>query len=143
RGRYLSYQGPVPETTRAAGHLESVSAPDLLAYYAQFHTIPACWERDVVSLAGYGALPQGYAYCAQGTIQGYLIHWGNTILDLAMAPQADVEQVGAALLSRMRSAGIVHATIAKVPESAALGPALARLGFTPARDYLLMGRELS
>ena len=143
RGRYLSYEGPVPETTRAAGHLEPVPALDLLANYAQLHIIPACWERDAASLAGYGALPQGYAYYDQGTLQGYLIHWGNTILDLAMAPQADVEQGSAVLLGRMRTAGIVHATIAKVPESEPLGPVLARLGFTPVRDYLLMGRELS
>jgi len=143
RGHYLSYQGPTPEITRAAEHIEPIPAPDLLAYYAQFHPIPACWERDAASLAGYGALPQGYAYYAQGTLQGYLIHWGNTILDLAMAPEAEVEQVSAALLSRMRTAGSVHATIAKVPEGEPIGPVLARLGFTPTRDYLLMGRELS
>ena len=143
RGRYVSYRGPIPEATSAAGRIEPVPAPDLLAYYAQFHTIPACWERNAESLAGYGALPQGYAYYAQGTVQGYLIHWGNAILDLAMAPQADTEQVSAALLGRMRTAGIVHATLAKVPEGEPVGPALARLGFTPVQDYLLMGQELS
>ena len=57
----------------------------MLAYYAPFHTIPACWERKAESLAGYGTLPQGYAYYAQGTVQGYLIHRDNTILDLALA----------------------------------------------------------
>src|SRR5262249_29831084 len=62
RGRYVSYQGPVPEATRLTGRIEPVPAPDLLAYYAQFHTIPACWERHVASLTAYGVLPQGYAY---------------------------------------------------------------------------------
>ena len=143
RRRYVSYQGPVPEATRSAGRIESVAAPDLLAYYAQFHTIPACWERNAESLAGYGVLPQGYAYYAQDTVQGYLIYRGNTILDLAITPQADAEQVSAALLSRMRAARVSHATLAKVPEGESIGPGLARLGFTPVRDYLLMGQELS
>lgn len=142
RGRYVSYQGPLPEATRAAGHIAPVPAPDLLAYYAQFHTIPACWERQAESLAGYGALPQGYAYYTQGTVQGYLSHWGNAILDLAIAPQAETEQVSAALLGHMRTAGSVHATLAKVPEGELIGAALVRLGFTPVQDYLLMGREL-
>ena len=62
------------------GSIEVVSPPDLLAYYVPFHTIPACWERNAESLAGYGTLPQGYAYYAQGTVQGYLIHRDNTIL---------------------------------------------------------------
>ena len=143
RGRYVSYQGLVPEAARSAGHIEPVPAPDLLTYYAQFHTIPACWERHAASLAGYGALPQGYAYYVQDTVQGYLIHWDNTILDLAIAPQADTEQVSTALLGHMRTAGIAHAILAKVPEGEPIGPALARLGFTPVREYFLMGQELS
>ena len=142
RGRYVSYQGPVPEAPRITGRIEPVPAPDLLAHYAQFHTIPTCWERHVASLTAYGALPQGYAYYAQDTVQGYLIHWNNTILDLAIAPQAEIEQVSAALLGHMQTAGIVHATLAKVPEGEPIGPTLARLGFTPVREYLLMGQEL-
>jgi len=143
RGRYVSYQGLVPEATRSAGRIEPVLAPDLLAYYAQFHTIPACWERNVASLTGYGTLPQGYACYTQDTVQGYLIYWHNTILDLAIAPQADPEQVSAALLGQLRTAGMAHTTLAKVPEGEIIGPALVRLGFTPVRDYLLMGQELS
>src|SRR5262245_9722359 len=142
RGHYVSYRGLVPEVTSSAGRIESVPAPDLLAYYAPFHPIPACWERHAESLAGYGALPQGYAYYAQDTVQGYLIHWDNTILDLAIAPQADTAQVSAALLGHMRTAGIVHATLAKVPEGEPIGPTLARRGLTPVREYLLMGQEL-
>ena len=143
RGRYVSYQGLVPEATRITGRIEPVPAPDLLGYYAQFHTVPACWERHVASLAGYGTLPQGYACYTQDTVQGYLIYWHNTILDLAIAPQADTEQVSAALLGQLRIAGIAHTTLAKVPEGETIGPALVRLGFTPVRDYLLMGQELS
>ena len=115
RGRYVSYQGFLTEMPGIPGSIEAVSPPDLLAYYVPFHTIPACWERNAESLAGYGTLPQGYAYYAQGTVQGYLIHRDNTILDLALAPQADVEQVSAALLGRMCAAGWTHATPRKYP----------------------------
>ena len=139
----MSYHGLLPEATDSPGSVEPVPAPDLLAYYTPFHTMPACWERHATSLAGYGALPQGYAYYAQDMVQGYLIHWDNTILDLAVAPQADAEQVSTALLCRMRDAGLSHATLAKVPEGEPIGPALERLGFTPVRDYLLMGQELA
>jgi GNAT superfamily N-acetyltransferase len=142
RGRYVSYQGLLTQVPGSPGSLEAVSSPDVLAYYAPFHTIPACWERNAESLAGYGTLPQGYAYYAQGTVQGYLIHRDNTILDLALAPQADAQQVSAALLGRMRAAGCTHATLAKVPEGEPIVPVLARLGFTPTADYLLMGQDL-
>ena len=142
RGRYVCYQGFVTEMPGIPGRIEAVPPPDLLAYYAPFHTTPACWERNAASLARYGTLPQGYAYYAQSTVQGYLIHWGNTILDLAMAPHVDAEQVSAALLGRMRTAGYAHATLAKVPEGEPVGLVLARLGFTPTADYLLMGQDL-
>jgi GNAT superfamily N-acetyltransferase len=142
RGRYVSYQGFLPELTDVPGSIEAVSPPDLLAYYAPFHTILACWERNAASLAGYGTLPQGYAYYAQDTVQGYLIHRDNTVLDLALAPQADAQQVSAALLGRMQAAGCTHATLAKVPEGEPIVPVLTRLGFSPTADYLLMGQEL-
>jgi len=142
RGRYVGYQGFLTEVPGIPGSIEAVPPPDLLAYYAPFHTIPACWERKAESLAGYGTLPQGYAYYARGTVQGYLIHRGNTILDLALAPQADAEQVSAVLLGCMCAAGWTHATLAKVPEDEPIGPVLAFLGFTPTADYLLMGQAL-
>jgi hypothetical protein len=125
------------------GSVEPIAAPDVLAYYVPFHAATACWERHAVSLASYGALPQSYAYYAQGTLQGYLIHWGTTILDLAIAPQADAVHISTALLCRMRDAGFSHATLTKVPEGEPIGPALQRLGFTPVQDYLLMGQELA
>ena len=142
RGRYVSYQGFLTEMTDIPGSIKAVSPPELLAYYAPFHTATACWERNAESLAGYGALPQGYAYYIQDAVQGYLIHWDTTILDLAIAPQADTEQVSTALLGRMRAAGCAHATLAKVPEGDPMGSVLARLGFTPTADYLLMGQDL-
>jgi len=142
RGRYVSYQGCLTEMPGIPGSIEAVPPPDLLIYYAPFHLTPACWERNAESLAGYGTLPQGYAYYAQGTVQGYLIHRGNTILDLALAPQADAEQVSAALLGRMRGAGYTHAILTKVPEGEPIGPVLVRLGFSPAADYLSMGQDL-
>src|SRR5438093_3491940 len=142
RGRYVSYQGLLTGMLDLPGNIEVVRAPDLLAYYPQFHTVPACWERNAESLAAYGALPQGYAYCVQGVVQGYLIHWDSTILDLAMAPHADAEQVITALLGRMHAAGYTHTTLAKVPEGEPVGPLLARLGFTATADYLLLGQAL-
>jgi GNAT superfamily N-acetyltransferase len=141
-GRYVSYQGLLAEMTSIPGSITEVSPPDLLPYYAPFHTTPACWERNAESLAGYGTLPQGYAYYIQDTIQGYLIHRDNTILDLAVAPHADAEQTSAALLSRMHAAGHTHAALAKVPVGEAMGPILTRLGFTPTAEYLLMGQNL-
>jgi len=142
RGCYVSYQGLLTEMPDIPGSVQAVPPPDVLAYYAPFHTTPACWERHVESLAGYGTLPQGYAYYTQSTVQGYLIHRDHTILDLAVAPQADAQQVSAALLGRMRAAGWTHATLAKVPEGEPIGPVLTRLGFTPTADYLLMGQDL-
>ena len=142
RGHYVTYQGFLTGMTGSPGSVEAVPPPALLPYYAPFHTTSACWERNAASLAGYGTLPQGYAYYAQGTIQGYLIHRDNTILDLALAPQADAEQTGAALLGRMHAAGWTHATLAKVPEGEPIGPVLTRLGFTPTAEYLLMGQDL-
>jgi GNAT superfamily N-acetyltransferase len=142
RGRYVSYQGSLMETPGIPGSIEAVPPPDLLTYYAPFHTTPACWERNAESLAGYGTLPQGYAYYAQGTVQGYLIHRDTTILDLALAPQTGAQQVSAALLGRMCAAGWTHATLAKVPEDEPIVSVLTRLGFTPTADYLLMGQEL-
>lgn len=143
RGRYVSYRGLLPEATGSADRVAPVPVPDLLGYFTPFHTAAACWERNAESLAGYGALPQGYAYVAQDTVQGYLIHWGATILDLAVAPQADAEHVSAALLCRMRTAGLTHATLAKVPEGEPIAAVLQRLGFTPVQTYLLMGQELA
>jgi len=142
RGRYVSYQGLLTEMPDIPGSVQAVPPPDVLAYYAPFHTTPACWERHVESLAGYGTLPQGYAYYTQSTVQGYLIHRDHIILDLAVAPQADAQQVSAALLGHMRAAGWTHATLAKVPEGEPIGPVLTRLGFTPTADYLLMGQDL-
>src|SRR5499427_2837444 len=46
RGRYVSYQGALMETPGISGSIEAVPPPDVLAYYASFHTLPACWERN-------------------------------------------------------------------------------------------------
>ena len=142
RGRSISYRGHLAASPGVSGQVSTVSPPDLLTDYTPWHPIPACWERDAASLAGYGTLPQGYAYTAQGTVQGYLIHWGTTILDLALAPQAEASHVLAALLGRMQAAGCTRATLAKVPEEDPIGSALTRLGFTPTAEYLCMGQDL-
>ena len=78
----------------------------------------------------------------EGTVQGYFIHQGNSILDLALAPQADAEHVSAALLSHMYATGWIHATLAKVSEDEPIGAVLVRLGFTSTTDHLWMGQDL-
>jgi GNAT superfamily N-acetyltransferase len=142
RGRYVSYQGSLPAVTAGSGEVVEVPAPELLAWYPQFHVSPACWERQAASLAGYGALPHGYAYREPGGVYGYVLHRGDTILDLAIDPQADAAHVSTALLGRLRAAGISRATLAKVPDVDPLCTVLERLGFTPSGSYLLMGQEL-
>jgi ribosomal protein S18 acetylase RimI-like enzyme len=141
RGRYVSYQGSLADMIDTVG-VTMVPVPALLEHYRPWHSTAACWERNAASLAGYGTLPQGYAYAASGVIQGYLIHRDDAILDLALAPDAEPAQVIPALLSRMRIEGYTHATLAKVPEYDPIGPALIRLGFLSMGEHVLMGRAL-
>jgi ribosomal protein S18 acetylase RimI-like enzyme len=142
RGRYVSYHGQLTALPDVTGSTETVSPPTLLESYTRCHAAPACWERNVDSLAGYGTLPQGYAYYLKGSMQGYLLHRESTILDLAIAPQADAVQTSAALLGRMHAVGWTHATLSKVPEGEPVGPVLEHLGFHATAEYLWMGQEL-
>lgn len=142
RGRFVSYHGLLPEGAVALEQVDTVPVPDLLADLAAWQSLPACWERNAASLAGYGSVPPGYVYTAQGRWQGVLVHWQHHILALALAPDADAMVVLPALLGRLRAAGCTHASLAKVPEGDPLGPALTRLGFTPTTTYLHLGRVL-
>lgn len=141
QGRYVSYQGvlPAPSLPQA---IETMPAPEILDAYAHYHTTEACWERSAASLAAYGTLPLGYVYRAQGAVQGYLLHLGETILDLALAPQAASLEVVTALLGRMQAAGHAQAVLPKVPDHDPLHAVLPCLGFTAVREFLWMGRNL-
>lgn len=144
RGRYVSYQGPLLALASPcfSGQVEVVPAPGLLVHHAPFHAIPACWERHAESLAAYGSLPQGAVYREQGEVCGYVMYWGETILDLAVAPQADALTVSRALLGAMQANGITQATLPKVPDTEPLRAVLPQCGLQPITAYLLMGQAL-
>ena len=115
----------------------------MLNFYEAFHAFPACWERSADSLAGYGELIQGYAYREDGATEGYLLHQGATILDLACAPDADAARASAALLSRLHAVGTSPVTLPKVNAADPLFDILQQQGLKPARSYRLMGQRLS
>lgn len=141
-GYYVSYHGTLAHRCTSPEAVTSATMAELLAAYAQFHSRPMCWERQVESLAAYGEVPQAYAYRTQGELWGYLVHRGSTILDLAIAPHADAVQVSTTLLSRMAAAGITQASVAKVPQEDGLCAVLERQGFTRSGGHLLMGQQL-
>lgn len=155
RGRWVSYHGPLPEGVGAfhrgpgpllqdrQARVDTVPVPDVLADLAAWETHPVCWERNAASLAGYGTVPQGAVYTAQGVRQGVLVHQGPAILALAVAPEADTAQILPALLGGMHAAGFTHASLAKLSDADPLGPALTSLGWTPTTTYLHLGRVLN
>lgn len=142
RGRYVSYQGFLGAPTSLSAQVETVPAPALLVHYAPLHAVAACWERNPESLAAYGSLPQGAVYREHGEVCGYVMYWGETILDLAVAPQADALTVSRALLGAMQANGITQATLPKVPDTEPLCAVLPQCGLQPIATYLLMGRAL-
>ena len=141
-GCYVSYHGTLTKQHASPEAVTRATIGELLAAYAQFHPRPMCWERQAESLAAYGEVPQAYAYRPQGELWGYLVHRGSTILDLAIAPHADADQVSTTLLSAMAAAGITQASIAKVPREDGLCAVLERRGFTQSGGHLLMGQQL-
>lgn len=142
RERYVSYQGHLSLADAPAGRVRTVSAPEALALFTSWHTVPPCWERTAASLAAYGTVPQAYLYDLQGESQGYLLHRGSAILDLALAPKAEALPVAQALLHHMQATGYQQATLAKVPAAEPLRATLAQLGFTVTREYQALGRDL-
>ena len=141
-GGYVTYEGALTAQATVPGEVEAVLAPRLLVHYGPFHPVPACWERTAESLAAYGSLPQGAVYREQGEVQGYVMYRGETILDLAVAPEADALVVSQALLGAMYTRGITRATLPKVPEAERLGAVLPQCGLHPSTTYLLMGQAL-
>ncbi len=142
RGRYISYRGDLSPCLEETGEIEVVSSSELLTYHATFHSCTQCWERNAESLAGYGNLPHGYAYREQGALRGYLLYWHDTLLDLAIDPQTDMERVGRALFGSLRREGISQASLSKVPENDPLSSVLEKLGLTPFAYHLFMGQDL-
>ena len=141
-GRYVTYAGRIVPPAAVPGALEAVPAPRLLVHYGPFHTAPACWERRAESLAAYGARPQGVVYHEHGDVQGYVMYYRETILDLAVAPQVDLQMVSQALLGTLATQGITRVTLPKVPEIEPLCAVLPRCGLYPTTTYLGMGQAL-
>jgi GNAT superfamily N-acetyltransferase len=142
RERYVSYQGTPQETAQNVDAVSAAPAASLLTAHASFHTVPVCWERRAEALAAYGEFLQGYAYHQQGALQGYVLYHEHTLLDLALAPEADTARVSLALLSRLRAGGMQHVTLAKVSQAEPVGRALTQHGFTPTAVYIGMGQAL-
>ena len=143
RGRLVTLEGALDSSGRPMGEVIQVPAAELLDACEAFHAFPACWERSADSLAGYGELIQGYACRENGAIQGYLLHQGSTILDLACAPDADATQVSAILLARLNAVDTPPFKLPKVNASDPLFDILQQQGLQPARSYRLMGQKLS
>ncbi|MGE3539217.1 MAG: N-acetyltransferase family protein [Candidatus Tectimicrobiota bacterium] len=143
--RYLSYQGTLPACSLPPHKVTAVAVPEALKFYQAYHAAPACWERTAASLTAYGTVPRGYVSTTQEGVQGYLLHRGKTILDLALAPQADALPVCQALLRQMRLAtadDAAPATLAKVPQDEPLHMVLGQLGFRVVQEYLSMRQNL-
>ena len=143
RGGLVTLEGEPAGAGDPSGAVVQVPAAELLDSYEAFHAVPACWERSADSLAGYGELIQGYACRENGAMQGYLLHQGSTILDLACAPETDAARVCAVLLGRLRAAGVSRATFPKLNAADPLLDVLQQRGLEPARSYRLMGQKLS
>ncbi len=143
RGRFVTLAGKPDSPGDLTGEVVQAPAAELLNAYEAFHAYPACWERSVDSLAGYGELIQGYAYREDGAARGYLLHQGATILDLACAPDADAAQVSAILLDRLGAPGASPFTLPKVNAADPLFDILQQQGLQPVRSYRLMGQKLS
>ena len=143
RGRLVTLEGEPDSPGDLPGEVVQAPAAELLNAYEAFHAFPACWERSADSLAGYGELLQGYAYRENGAMQGYLLHQGATILDLACAPDADAGRVSAILLGHLHADGTSPVSLPKVNVADPLFDILQQQGLKPARSYRLMGQKLS
>lgn len=143
RGGLVTLAGEPAGASDPSGEVVQVPAAALLDSYEAFHTVPACWERSADSLAGYGELIQGYACRDNGAMQGYLLHQGSTILDLACAPDGDAARVCAVLLGRLHAAGVSRATFPKLNAADPLLDVLQQQSLKPVRSYRLMGQKLS
>ena len=143
RGRFVTLAGEPDSPVGLAGEVVQAPAAELLNFYGEFHPFPACWERSLDSLAGYGELIQGHAYRENGALRGYVLHQGATILDLACAPDADAPQVSAALLGWLRTAGGSPVALPKLNAADPLLGILQQQGLRPVCSYRLMGQKLS
>ena len=143
RGRLVTLEGEPGSSVSPSGEVIQAPAAVLLDSYEAFHVIPACWERSADSLDGYGELVQGYAYRKNGALQGYLLHQGSTILDLACAPDTDAARVSAVLLDHLHAAVPSPFTLPKVNAADPLFDILQQQGLQPVRSYRLMGQKLS
>ncbi|MGH8071382.1 MAG: GNAT family N-acetyltransferase [Candidatus Entotheonellia bacterium] len=117
--------------------------PDVaLSRYESFHLTSQCWERDAYTLQLYAGRLSGYAFWEEDNIQGYLLLYHQTIMDLALDPHADPIRVGTALLQR--AAGDVKEAL-RIDKVAAQDPiraVLEQAGLTPRESHVHMGQHI-
>ena len=143
-GQYWSFIGyPQADSSEDLRQVHPVKPDVALSRYESFHPVSQCWERDAYTLQLYAGRLSGYAFWEENTIQGYLLRYHHTIMDLALDPHADPIRVGTALLQR--AAGDVKEAL-RIDKVAAQDPArvvLEQAGLIPRESYVHMGQHIA
>ena len=142
-GQYWSFIGyPQAYSSEDLRQVHPVKPDVALSRYESFHLTSQCWERDAYTLQLYAGRLSGYAFWEEDNIQGYLLLYHQTIMDLALDPHADPTRVGTALLQR--AAGDVKEAL-RIDKVAAQDPIRAILeqaGLTPRESHVHMGQHI-
>jgi GNAT superfamily N-acetyltransferase len=142
-GQYWSFIGfPQAYSAEDLRQVHPVKPDVALSRYESFHLTSQCWERDAYTLQLYAGRLSGYAFWEEETIQGYLLLYHHTIMDLALDPHADPIRVGTALLQR--AAGDVREAL-RIDKVAAQDPiraVLEQAGLTPRESHVHMGQHI-
>ncbi|MBI4639574.1 MAG: GNAT family N-acetyltransferase [Candidatus Tectomicrobia bacterium] len=139
--RYFTYEGSLEPSSKER-NVEQVDPEKILEYYAHFHPLPQCWERDAESVRKQAPFVNGYAYREGSDLPGYLLLQEERVVDLAIDPNADHLRVGKALLAHASHLTGKPIRIPKVPEQDPLREMLEKLGFPPVASHLFMGKDL-
>lgn len=141
--QYWSFIGrPHEHPTDDLRHVHPVKPDVALSRYESFHPVPQCWERDAHTLQLYAGRLTGYAFWEEN-IHGYLLLYHNTIMDLALDPQADAARVGTALLQRAAAEVREPLRIDKVATQDPACTVLEQAGLTPRKSHVHMGQHIT
>jgi GNAT superfamily N-acetyltransferase len=141
---YWSYTGypsvRLPEDLR---HVHPVKSDVALSRYEAFHTAQQCWERDAHTLQLYAGRLTGHAYWEGEAIRGYILLHQHTVMDLAIASQADMLRIGTVLLQR--AAADLHEALvfAKVAAADPLCTVLEQAGLTARQTHIHLGQHIA
>jgi GNAT superfamily N-acetyltransferase len=141
--QYWSFTGY--PSTRPSDDLRQVHPvkPDVaLSRYETFHPVPQCWQRDAHTLQLYAGRLSGYAFWEEDSIQGYLLLYHHTIMDLALDPHVDPVRVGNALLQRAAAESKEALRIDRVPAHDPIHAVLEQAGLTSRESHVLMGQHI-